>query len=106
MNTAGEVNRLVFAEAAGRLRRLGFDVVSPAELPAPVLLPNDEEYNWRQRLARNLSAILTQRAEAVVVIPEWESAQGSILELHVAQFIGLKVYKLDSVLRAGKVVEG
>ena len=40
-----------------------------------------------------------------MVLPGWEKSRGSILELHVAQYIGLKVYQLSTVLKASKLAE-
>lgn len=99
-----DYNRAAFADAAFKLRELGFDVVNPHQLPEPVLT-QDEEYNWRQYLARDVELLIRDNTiDGVVVLPGWEGSRGSVLELHVAQYVGLKVYPLEAVLRAGEAV--
>ena len=100
-----DYNKQAFAEATAQLRDLGFQVVNPHELKEPFLKMNDPDYNWRQYLARDISVLLTEGIEGVVVLPGWEKSRGSLLELHVAQFIGLKVFPLDAVIHASKLVE-
>lgn len=100
-----DYNRQAFAEATAQLRDLGFKVVNPHELKEPFLKVNDPDYNWRQYLARDISVLLTDDIEGVVVLPGWEKSRGSVLELHVAQYMGLKVYQLSTVLKASKLAE-
>lgn len=100
-----DFNRAAFADAAYKLRELGFEVVNPHQLPEPVLT-QDEDYNWRQYLARDVELLIRDNAlDGVVVLPGWEQSRGSVLELHVAQYVGLKVFPLEAVLRAGEVVK-
>ena len=99
-----DFNRTAFAEAAARLRDLGFEVVNPHEMKEPFLKMNDPDYNWRQYLARDISALLTGDFDGVVVLPGWKDSRGSVLELLVAQYIGLKVFPLDAVIHASKLV--
>ena len=101
-----DYNKAAFADAAFQLRELGFDVVNPHQLPEPVLLPGDEEYNWRQYLARDAERIISDTSiEGVVVLPGWEKSRGSTLECCIAQSIGLKVYKLEAVLKAANDIK-
>ena len=99
-----DFNRADFAEATTRLRDLGFEVVNPHELREPVLKPNDPDYNWRQYLARDISLLITGNFDGVVVLPGWKDSRGAVLELHVAQYIGLKVFPIDVVIHASKLV--
>ena len=99
-----DYNRAAFADAAYKLRELGFEVVNPHQLPEPVLT-QDEEYNWRQYLARDVELLIRDNTiDGVVVLSGWENSRGSVLELHVAQYVGLKVFPLEAVLRAGETV--
>lgn len=95
-----------FIMAASDLRDLGFEVVNPVEMKDPVTKPNDIEYNRRQYLARNIERILSDDTiDAVVVLPGWQDSRGAVLELHVAQYIGMKVFPLSAVLAAGDKVK-
>ena len=97
-------NKEAFAEATAHLRDLGFKVVNPHELPEPFLKVNDPDYNWRQYLARDISVILTEDIEGVVALPGWDKSRGSVLEIHVAQYMGLKVFPYSAVMHASELL--
>jgi hypothetical protein len=85
---------------------MGFDVVNPHQMPEPFLKPGDDEYNWRQCLARDIEKIIGDTAiEGIVVLPGWENSRVASLECRVAQSIGLKVYPIEAVLAAAKQVK-
>lgn len=101
-----DFNKAAFAEAAFKLRELGFEVVNPHQLPEPVTVIGDDEYNWRQYLARDIEKIIADTdIEGVVVLPGWEESSGAMFEIRVAQYLGLKVYPLAAVLAAGENIE-
>ncbi len=100
-----DFNRAAFADAAFKLRELGFEVINPHQLPEPVLT-QDADYNWRQYLARDIEMLIRDNSiDGVVVLPGWENSRGSVLVLHVAQYLGMKVYPLAAVLAAGEAVK-
>lgn len=99
-----DYNRKAFAEATAQLRDLGFKVVNPHELKEPFLKVNDPDYNWRQYLARDISVLLTDDIEGVVVLPGWDKSRGSVLEIHVAQYMGLKVFPYSAVMHASELL--
>lgn len=100
-----DFNKQAFADAAFKLREMGFDVVNPHQLPEP-FTTGDADYNWRQYLARDLEKIVGDTAiEGVVVLPGWENSNGAKLEVLVSQYLGLKVWPLDAVLAAANEID-
>lgn len=101
-----DFNKAAFADAAFQLRELGFDVVNPHQMPEPFLKPGDDEYNWRQYLARDIEKIIGDTSiDGIVVLPGWENSRGSTLECRIAQNLGLNVYKLEAVLKAANDIK-
>lgn len=108
-----------FDAMAGRLRRLGFNAISPAELDDPetraisMASPNGDiatlethGQTWGDFLARDVK-LLTDGAEsdfgyltevdAIVVLPGWEKSRGARLETFVANGLhGKPVYYFKS----------
>ncbi|UJQ87166.1 nucleoside deoxyribosyltransferase [Arthrobacter phage BaileyBlu] len=95
-----------FDEAAAKLRRRGFTVLSPAEMDrangfnpdAPV-----EDYTLEDRqkaLRADLNAVI-RVAEAVVYLPGSEDSTGANLEMSVALAIGKPVVPLAYALLKG-----
>ncbi|WNN93676.1 nucleoside deoxyribosyltransferase [Arthrobacter phage CallinAllBarbz] len=95
-----------FDEAAAKLRRRGFAVLSPAEMDrangfnpdAPV-----EEFTLEDRhkaMRADLNAIL-HVAEAVVYLPGSADSDGALLEMSVGLAIGKPVTPLDYALQKG-----
>lgn len=82
-----------FHAAAADLRALGLDVVSPAELCPDAGMP------WAWYLRRDLAALLD--CEAVAMLPGWQDSKGACLERHVAEALGMPIYRLADVLSAG-----
>lgn len=95
-----------FDEAAAKLRRRGFAVLSPAEMDrangfnpdAPV-----EDYTPEDRykaMRADLNAIL-HVAEAVIYLPGSDESVGARLEMSVGLAIGKPVTTLDFALQKG-----
>lgn len=84
-----EFNFPAFADAAARLRRLGFDVVNPAELNGPGL-------TWQECMRTDLAQLVT--CGAVITLDGWEKSRGASLEVHVARALGLVVAGLRDLL--------
>lgn len=92
-----------FADAAAKLRALGYDVVSPHEFDladgfdpeAPV--DGFTQADLHKAMRRDIEAVLA--VDAVVLLPGWEKSSGARTESHVASAVGTPVYSLDNFLR-------
>lgn len=74
-----------FHAEAARLRGLGYEVVSPAEVNP------DTSLSWHECLRLDIKHLCD--CEAIALLPGWESSNGAHLELHIAHRLGLKVYQ-------------
>ena len=72
-----------FHSEAARLREMGHEVVSPAEVNP------DTSMTWEQCLRTDIKALCD--CEAIALMNGWEHSKGAHLELHIAHRIGLKV---------------
>jgi hypothetical protein len=84
------LNRPAFAEAARRIRLLGFDAVDPAVLSD---LPDDAPHHVFMR--RDIGLLLT--CDAIAMLPGWHASRGATLERDVALGIGLRILHLPHV---------
>jgi len=80
-----ELNYPAFAAEACRLRALGHEVVSPAEINTGL-----EHEGWDACMARDLPALAT--CEAVQLLPGHERSRGTQVELQHARALGLRVF--------------
>ena len=78
-----DYNHEAFAVAAFGLRRLGLEVVSPAELHA------DTDKTRAHYMSIDVHALLT--THMVAALPGWESSQGALLEVDLAEQTGRPV---------------
>lgn len=99
----------MFDEAAGVLRRIGYDVVSPAELDDPAIRAislaspdgaiatlNSHGQTWGDFLSRDVKLLSDDGIEAIVVLPGWQKSRGARLETFVgSRMCGMPVYKYD-----------
>ena len=85
-----DLNFPAFHRAARSLRRLGLDVVNPAEINPDAALP------WQQCMRADIKALCD--CDVIALLPGWENSKGAHLELHIAHRLGLKVRTLASLL--------
>lgn len=83
MSGLPDLNFPAFHAEAARLRALGYDVVSPAEVNP------DHTMSWEQCMRADIKALCD--CDAIALMPGWENSKGAHLELHIAHRIGLKV---------------
>lgn len=86
MEDCPDLNHPAFAEAAATLRRLGFEVVSPAEL-------NPITTRYRDAMITDIKALL--ECDHICLLEGWERSQGAVLERHIAQVLGIVPINLD-----------
>lgn len=79
-------------------------VCSGVEAASLAWMPLGWEAVWFSEIEPFPCAVLTGDFDGVVVLPGWKDSRGSVLELLVAQYIGLKVFPLDAVIHASKLV--
>ncbi|HET9691814.1 MAG TPA: DUF4406 domain-containing protein [Acidimicrobiales bacterium] len=91
-----------FEDAAGTLRSLGYEVLSPAEHDLAMGLDPDRplddqpampggQFSLTDALRWDINAIL--HVDAVAVLPGWEASSGVAIELTVARAVGVPVYR-------------
>lgn len=90
-----------FIQAAHRLRRAGYTVLSPAEHDLengfnPELYLDEQEFDLREALKWDLDAVLS--SDLVVVLDGWEASQGAQAEIAVALAAGIPYKTLPNAL--------
>ena len=99
MSGIKDFNFPAFHNAASDLRDLGVVVFSPAEEgygdgdPETGETPTEEEY--RKFLATDVEYIV-RHAQAVVVLPGWETSRGAKLEVQTANYLRLPVVEWET----------
>lgn len=81
-----ELNYPKFAEVSARLRTMGFDVVSPAELN-PITTP------YREAMVNDILALV--HCDHIVMLDGWEKSKGATLEHHIAEVLGIVRIELE-----------
>lgn len=119
MRGVPEFNFPAFYKAAAELRADGHEVFSPAEKDcerhgvdiSKGNATGDEEYankqhgfSLREALGVDLAWICAE-ADAVALLPGWQSSKGSLAEVATAVALGLKVFEL-SCTRANRTSNG
>lgn len=93
-----DYNYPAFHAGAAKLRRLGWEVFSPAEhdVTAGFATPDEaaKPENLMGLMADDLRFILTE-ADALYLLPGWSKSSGANLELQAAQFKGIDVIYPD-----------
>lgn len=97
--------KTAFDRAAGRLREVGFVVISPIELDEAVnisLAAEPTDWDWTHALARDLAVISV--VHGVVYIPHLiEASRGAYLELTTARARGIPVVTVDQATEKGTI---
>lgn len=86
-----DYNRPAFRAAAETLRARGYDVLSPAELPAPDTV-NPTWTDWMRAALRTML-----HADAVVMLKGWQRSKGARIEFNLAVDLGLRVHMFDEL---------
>lgn len=83
-----DFNYPAFFKARDKWKEVGCDVLCPAEN-----FGGDTTREYREYIKADLAMLL--EADAIVLLPGWEQSRGARFELHVAQLLGLEVYRDD-----------
>lgn len=84
-----------FDAEAKRLRALGYEVISPAEMDRELGMDENEYprlpawFSIKDALRRDFAAIVT--CDAIVLLPGWEESEGTQAEIDVARKCGLQI---------------
>ena len=81
-----ELNYPAFHDAAERLRKNGFEVVSPAELN-----PQTESYSNVMR--KDINALID--CDHICMLQGWQASKGATLEHHIASVLGIQQIELS-----------
>jgi hypothetical protein len=86
-----------FDAAAAWLRRMEFDVVSPAELDDPTdraiaLADGVSEKTWGDFLARDVKLLADGGVQGIVFLPSWGNSRGAKLEATVGLLCGFSEF--------------
>ncbi len=88
-----DFNFPAFKDATKKLRRMGYDVASPAEHDLEIGFdPSSgslDGFSLEDSMRWDLAAVL--RCDAIAVLPGWESSEGVAIEMTVAHAIGTPV---------------
>lgn len=81
-----------FHAAAVRLRKLGYEVVNPAEINP------DTTLSWEQCLRLDIKHLCD--CDGIVLLPGWMYSEGAQLELMIAHRLEMEIYMLDELVGA------
>lgn len=84
-----DLNFPAFRAEAARLRALGHQVISPAELCS------DIAGDWPACMRRDIVALVG--CQAIALLDGWQDSNGATLEHHIAARIGMTVYLAKSI---------
>jgi hypothetical protein len=92
-----------FHAAAHALRKIGYEVINPAEFTTDVTgLQQDEA--WRKFMQEDIKALVD--CQAIVMLPAWTESRGATLERNIAIGLSMRVMTLtDAILEAPTHVE-
>lgn len=80
-------NYPAFHEATTRLRKCGYEVLSPAELGVV------EGWSWAQYMRRDIPELC--RCDGVATLPHWRDSHGATLECHIADKLSMVVNPVE-----------
>lgn len=105
MTGVKDFNFPLFFETEKKLEELGYEVINPAHNDGKTLeealansgSPEKPRNSWNYYMRRDLPHVLV--VDAICVLPDWQKSKGALLEVHVAESLGLPIY----VLKDGKL---
>lgn len=92
MSGVKDFNFPAFNAAAAELRRMGHEVVNPAELG------EHADWVWADYLKRDLKVLLD--CDVVFALPGWRDSRGASLECDVASRLGMPVFETTAGIHA------
>jgi len=89
MSGLPDFNRPLFNQAAQLLREAGYHVINPAEVPS--------QGSWAEYMRVGLRAVVTE-ANLVAVLPGFHQSRGAMLEVAVAEALGVACVPVSTLL--------
>jgi len=86
-----DLNYSAFAAETARLRALGHEVVSPAEINAGL-----EHEGWAACMRRDVALMAT--CDAVQLLPGWTKSRGATIEVNLARELDIQVMQPEMPL--------
>jgi len=87
-------NYPAFEKASKKLRKAGYDVISPAELD------EGKSLSWADCLIRDIIYLLTCRY--IGTLAGWTKSKGALLETHIGKALGFPTYSVEHFLKNKK----
>jgi len=84
-----DYNYPAFHAETARLRALGFEVISPAEI-------NPDGGTWETCMRRDIAQMLT--CDTVAILPGWNQSRGANVEVELAIHLGITVVLAHSLV--------
>jgi len=99
-----EHNYPAFNKAARELRKVGYEVVNPAELDGETEIP------WEDCLRRDLHEIVgclksKNGCKGIATLSGWKDSKGATLEVFVAKELRLPVYPVEHFLEENVIFD-
>lgn len=100
-----DLNFPAFHRWAAELRKVGHEIVNPAEINGGAdeltacasMTPEQMAEHWKACMRRDIAELVT--CEGIYMMPGWEGSRGAHLEHYIARALGLKVtYLVDRAL--------
>ena len=92
-----------FARGALLLRSMGHNVFNPIERDLanhgfdPSLDLEDQDFDLKEAMRRDLQYIVSQECDAVVLLPEWGDSKGAQVEVLAAFHAGKRLFLLNGM---------
>lgn len=83
-------NYPAFNQAEERLKAAGHEVENPAKNPDP------DPKTWENFMRMALKQLC--ECDIVVVLPGWEKSRGAVIEVGLAETLGMKVYEIGEMV--------
>lgn len=84
-----EFNYPAFAAETARLRALGYEVVSPAEI-------NPNGGTWQECMKKDIAQLMT--CDLLVWLPGWSNSRGARIETGLARELEIKTVMASSII--------
>ena len=92
-------NYPAFEKAAGDLIAAGYEVLSPHTIDATEdTEPGSQTWEWYMR--RALSMML--RCDGVALLPGWRKSRGALIEVRLAEDVGMRLWSVKQWLLASE----
>lgn len=85
MSNLPELNFPAFHAEAARLRRLGLEIVNPAEINA------DPSADWLECMRKDIRELVT--CDGIAPLPGWKRSRGATVEQTLARGLGLRIFQ-------------